>query len=220
MTIIKHPNGQLLFFIFVSCFLIVLGAMALLIQKGDAIIFFNDFRSDRMLMIIGLVTRLGEAGVFVAVVFLLSIKNYAASISLGLMGVFNLMLTYLLKWTFRHPRPFSYFSSLSRFGEVQGANSDSLYRGLTSFPSGHTMTAFALATFLSLLFPRMRFLFFLLAFAVGASRIILVQHFLEDAVFGALCGIIMGFVGGWMYNYLKMRFPNLNNSFTLSKRIK
>jgi len=67
-----------------------------------------------------------------------------------------------------------------------------------SMPSGHTTTAFAAATALSLLLPKYRFLFFLWAFLVGFSRIALTKHFLSDTIIGALIGTLTALI---LYNY-------------------
>ncbi len=61
-----------------------------------------------------------------------------------------------------------------------------------SFPSGHTATAFSLATMLMLLYSKNRridLLLFILALLAGFSRIYLSQHFLEDVLVGSLIGV-------------------------------
>lgn len=58
-----------------------------------------------------------------------------------------------------------------------------------SFPSGHTMTAFAEAVSLGLVYHDLIPFLLFLAISIGASRIILGMHFLSDVVVGALIGI-------------------------------
>jgi undecaprenyl-diphosphatase len=62
-----------------------------------------------------------------------------------------------------------------------------------SFPSGHTQTAFVIATVLSA-FVALRFniVTFLLAATVGVSRIYLGVHYFTDVVAGAATGLIVG----------------------------
>jgi len=60
----------------------------------------------------------------------------------------------------------------------------------TSFPSGHTVTAFALATAVSFLYPRLRVPAFIIAAVIGLSRVVLTAHYLSDVIAGAVVGII------------------------------
>ena len=60
-----------------------------------------------------------------------------------------------------------------------------------SFPSGHTSTSFACATILTLAFPRAAPGFFLLALAIGFSRIYVGAHYPLDVVGGAVLGILI-----------------------------
>lgn len=60
----------------------------------------------------------------------------------------------------------------------------------TSFPSGHTVTAFALATAFSFLYPRLRVPAFIIAAVIGLSRIVLTAHYLSDVIAGAVVGVI------------------------------
>jgi membrane-associated phospholipid phosphatase len=60
----------------------------------------------------------------------------------------------------------------------------------TSFPSGHTVTAFALATAVSFLYPRLRVPAFFIAAAIGLSRVVLTAHYLSDVIAGAVVGVI------------------------------
>jgi undecaprenyl-diphosphatase len=63
-----------------------------------------------------------------------------------------------------------------------------------SFPSGHSATAFAAATAIAILSPRMRPYALGLAAAVALSRIYLRVHFPLDVLAGALLGAALGAV--------------------------
>ena len=58
-----------------------------------------------------------------------------------------------------------------------------------SFPSGHTAIAFAAATVLTALVPRAAPAFFLLALAIGYSRIYVGVHWPLDVAGGAVVGV-------------------------------
>jgi len=64
-----------------------------------------------------------------------------------------------------------------------------------SFPSGHTMTAFAVATPLLLFYPTLTIGLLFCALSIAASRILLGMHFLSDVLAGALIGTGLGYLG-------------------------
>lgn len=70
--------------------------------------------------------------------------------------------------------------------------------GWSSFPSGHTATAFAVATILALYSSNrwVSLIYLLLAIGVGYSRIYLGSHFLEDVLAGSIIGIVFA---GWVF---------------------
>jgi len=57
-----------------------------------------------------------------------------------------------------------------------------------SFPSGHTLSAFATATTLSAFYPQAASVFFAAATVTGVNRVVAHQHFLSDVIAGALLG--------------------------------
>jgi membrane-associated phospholipid phosphatase len=66
--------------------------------------------------------------------------------------------------------------------------------GFISFPSGHSVTAFALAFVLSRVYPRYASLFYGLAVLVAISRVYLAKHFPSDVVAGAAVGILASWI--------------------------
>jgi len=63
-----------------------------------------------------------------------------------------------------------------------------------SFPSGHTMTAFAVSISLMLFYPSLVAVLMFCAFSIAASRILLGMHFLSDVMAGAVIGTALGYV--------------------------
>jgi undecaprenyl-diphosphatase len=61
--------------------------------------------------------------------------------------------------------------------------------GSHSFPSGHTTTSFACATVIALAAPRLAVPAFLLALAIGFSRIYVGVHYPLDVLGGAVLGV-------------------------------
>ena len=65
-------------------------------------------------------------------------------------------------------------------------------RGWDSFPSGHSMAAFAVATVLAVRFPKFRWALIVAALAVSVSRLVRSSHFLTDVIAGAVLGVLIG----------------------------
>ena len=61
-----------------------------------------------------------------------------------------------------------------------------------SFPSGHSLNAFAVGTVVALAFPSLSLLALLVAASVAASRVFLGLHFLTDVIVGAALGAAIG----------------------------
>lgn len=64
-----------------------------------------------------------------------------------------------------------------------------------SFPSGHTMTAFAVAIPLLLFYPTLTIGLLFCAVSIAISRVLLGMHFLSDVVAGAAIGTALGYLG-------------------------
>jgi membrane-associated phospholipid phosphatase len=64
--------------------------------------------------------------------------------------------------------------------------------GWDSFPSGHSMATFAVATVLAVRFPKVRWPVIFIALAVSLSRLFRASHFLTDIVAGAVLGVLVG----------------------------
>jgi undecaprenyl-diphosphatase len=62
-----------------------------------------------------------------------------------------------------------------------------------SFPSGHTITAFAVAVSLSMFYPTLAIGLLFCALSVAASRILLGMHFLSDVLAGAAIGSVLAY---------------------------
>jgi undecaprenyl-diphosphatase len=69
-----------------------------------------------------------------------------------------------------------------------------------SFPSGHTITAFAIAVPVMLYYPPARWGLLFCAFSIALSRIVLGMHFLSDVVAGAILGMGLGYTSYLLFN--------------------
>jgi len=62
-----------------------------------------------------------------------------------------------------------------------------------SFPSGHAMSAFAIAIPLCFFYPQMQTALLALSVSIAVSRVILGMHFVSDVVVGSLLGAGLGY---------------------------
>ena len=67
-----------------------------------------------------------------------------------------------------------------------------------SFPSGHTITAFAVSLSLTQFYPELATGLLFCALSIAASRILLGMHFLSDVLAGAAIGISVAFGSVWI----------------------
>lgn len=61
-----------------------------------------------------------------------------------------------------------------------------------SFPSGHSITAFAIAICLGTFYPMLLAGLVLMAVSIAVSRIVLGMHFLSDVIAGSAIGVLLG----------------------------
>lgn len=130
----------------------------------------------------------GYVAVGLAILLLLLGKRYHVLSALLILATAELdwFLITFLKSHFNRMRPF--------LTDIPGVNFLVNTASGASFPSGHAMLAFSLATVLALRYPRLRFLAFLSALLVGYSRIYVGVHY----PFDVLTGAVLGFLVSWI----------------------
>lgn len=172
-------------------FFVLMGIFLWFFSKGDSFILLRGDLSPFKNFIFRYGTWLGDGVVAVALMlgFAIFKRWHAASQIAG-----SYLLSGIVAQSFKNfvesPRPARFFETL--YQQIEAVDGVDLYMGYTSFPSGHTTTAFAIAVSLLLISPWWRrywWLAFLLAVFVGYSRVYLGQHFPVDVYFGALIGI-------------------------------
>lgn len=140
-------------------------------------------------------TYLGD-GTMVAVLSLifLFIRLYY-SLATAVTGLVHLIFIFIFKKIIFNGmlRPWGYFeNNPAVLHHIEGVK-HAMYN---TFPSGHTATAFALATLLSLTAKNRAWSYVLLVLAMltGFSRVYLNQHFVVDTYVGAMVGVVSTFI--------------------------
>lgn len=197
-----HYNNW--FFIAFMLFLLLGGILLIFTHRGDEILFFSDKRSFFGDLFFRFFTDLGDGVAFVMATFLLLFWRLRTALVVFLLGIAVLFTSASTKKIFAAPRPYTYFEDTDLFDKITFVEGVRVNRGATSFPSGHTMSAFALYGFLALLLSNKRglaLLLFTTALLVGISRMYLVQHFLRDVYLGAITGIMLAIIFHFLHNH-------------------
>ena len=166
-------------------------------SKADAIFFFSENRSPFQSEAFKILTLLGEAPIY----FLIAIAALAVrvrySILVATTGLLVMATSFGLKTFFAVDRPMAFFAKQNLMENINLVDGVEMYNGATSFPSGHTMSAFALYSMIIFLLPskkRYALSLFTIAILVGVSRIYLVQHFPPDVYAGGIIGAALAMV--------------------------
>ncbi len=199
----QQGNRVNAFFVALLCFVILGGISLLIIEKGDVLLLLSRHRLDFWDVFFKYFTLLGEAWAYLLVIIIFLFVEYRQVLFIPLLGGLVSGLAYLLKNYFHHPRPLLFFTRLGIMDSIPLVPGVILHGGNSSFPSGHTLSAFALYAFLSFTVRSvwLQLFLFVVAFVVGFSRIYLAQHFLEDVYLGAIIGSLLGLVVYWLGNW-------------------
>jgi len=188
---IRHSN----WFFYGTTLVIFLGFVFLCIYGKTASFFLlNSFHNPIFDYFFILFTNLGD-GIIALVFCVLAIVFYRKKIyALSLFYAFIIsgLIAQVLKRMVDTPRPKLYFANGEYTQFIDGIKIATQH----SFPSGHTATAFAIATVIMIVMKSRKWQIQILVAAtlVGYSRIYLGQHFLLDVLVGAIIGCLSGIV--------------------------
>jgi membrane-associated phospholipid phosphatase len=146
------------------------------------------------------VTKLGEPPGFIMIGLLLWMHSWRRMLIIPILGGLVTLVSYILKNIFSHERPLLYLNRTGWDGPMAVLDYN-LLTGHASFPSGHSMAAWALFTLTAVLIRKnwVSFICLFLAVSVSISRVYLMVHFLQDVVAGAVVGFAVGY--GIFYVY-------------------
>lgn len=156
------------------------------------------------------ITYLGDAIVYIplAVIFYFIDKKKIRLLIylLVIQTFFSLIFKELFFSSFLRPKGFFSKAIFNQLHTVEGVT----IHCCNSFPSGHTITAFALAFFFVFthkLDLKIQWILVFLAALAGISRVYLLQHFFMDITFGAFLGILSAFLVSKFHS--KIKIPKL-----------
>ena len=173
-------------------FWIVSIILLLNMSKGDELLFLARNRNWVLDEVFSSITQLAELPVYlIIIVVLFVVKRKEKAMTILSIGLITTLISWLLKEFFQEPRPSLYFDQIGMLKSFVGVPGVVLHSGHSSYPSGHTMSAFSLFFTLALLWPTKKWFgvfCVVLGILVGVSRIYLGQHFLSDVVSGSMVG--------------------------------
>ncbi len=182
----------------VASYIMLVGLLILFKNHGDVVLWFNARHTPLLDTFFKYTTYLGDGLLLGIVALIVLFRNYYSFFVLIIAIALQTAFVHLFKqWLAAgEPRPKTFFAD--RIGElnfVEGVN----VSAYNSFPSGHTASAFVLATFLILITPNkaLKVVILIVAILVGISRVYLLQHFLIDIYIGSVFGMLSVFLAWW-----------------------
>jgi membrane-associated phospholipid phosphatase len=202
-------NRNKLYFLSFSMFFLVALVSCCAFSKSTNFISLNFFHTHYLDNFFTFYTYMGD-GILALLVFvaLIIFRQYLNATHILLAFITSGIAAQIIKNLSHAPRPREFFKPGAYGNFIEGVT----HTGWASFPSGHSTTAFALATILAL-HTRNKvwgLLYLFLAIAEGYSRVYLGQHFLEDVVAGSLIGVF--FAIGTFYFVRQIRIFRWNIS--------
>jgi membrane-associated phospholipid phosphatase len=206
------------YFLFPFLFWVIAGGILLINFNAEDMFFYvNTHNTPLADTLLYYTTWMGE-GYFIIPVLLLVLawpayRNWWYVFTAILCNLIPFFIQQSLKSFFDAPRPLNYFHHATWI-HLSPNWPVLLWR---SYPSGHSEGAFCFFCFLSLLLPvRYRgfgLAFFILAMAVGYSRVYLAAHFFADVYTGSIIGAVMCTLIYSVMDKLKDRFYDRKGTF-------
>ncbi len=181
-------------------FILLFTFAVLYFPKGSLELFLNQHNNPAADTFFKYITHLGDGTFFGILLFIVLFRNYYHAIILTASGLFQSIVVSIFKrWIFAGlPRPKNFFDDSISLHFVDGVS----VHGHNTFPSGHTMSAFALFAFIAILLKaenkNWSVVLFIFACLVGLSRVYLLQHFFIDIYAGSIIGISSVIFGFWL----------------------
>lgn len=175
------------------------------LKKADGFLLLNIYHTKFLDVLFRIITNLGDGILCIACgvsLFLFRKKKKATTLILAYCS--SSILAQVAKRIFDLPRPRLLLEQMNiqYLNYVPGIDVHSHH----SFPSGHTTSAFAMATVMVLVYKKRKLSLpcILLAILVGYSRIYLAQHFPIDVFFGIILGVFCALISYYQVYDLKL----------------
>jgi len=187
-AITRTLNTSRLFVISFTVYLIIAALYCSSASKADCFIHLNFLHTAALDRFFTVYTLLGDGLILIVLItILLLCRRYLQCIHVVAAFLASGLAAQVIKELTHAPRPRTFLQPGQYQYFIEGVTGG----GWASFPSGHTTTAFAIATIMALHARKqwMAMLYLVLAISVGYSRIYLGQHFPQDVLAGSIIGV-------------------------------
>ncbi len=159
----------------------------------EAIYFFSVHHSLFGNFFFRWITELGDfVPYLVLMVIFAFLKNREQVLKIAFVAVLTSILAYTLKNIFLHDRPGTILENYQLLNSINWVPEYKILKGHFSFPSGHSMSGFALWTTMACYFVQHKggqIVCFFIAVLICISRMYLGAHFPQDVLVGAVIGV-------------------------------
>src|SRR6185503_10284649 len=165
----------ILYLVLLACCLLI----KLLFTKDEIYFAVNMRHADLLDTIEPYITDLGNGWTIVVLAAIAALYNYRVAFLMATTFAITSLAVQIAKFAFDAPRPKLYFKDqVNKLHFVKGVE----ILSHNSFPSGHTLTAFAMGVLFTYLLKNKNRAILLLLYGimVGFSRMYLSEHFFED----------------------------------------
>lgn len=206
-----------LYFTCLLLFLLAAAYICLFYTKAEGFYLLNPFHNAAATSFFIFFTWLGD-GIFCVLTGIALFFFNRRYLSVLVIGSFLLsgLIAQVLKYIVIEARPAVFLKDSSYKYFIDAVTLHNFH----AFPSGHTASAFALATVLAVTLNNksLGIIFLLTAILVGYSRIYLGQHFLIDVLCGSLIGVVSALVCLYLTRedsgFIKKRFNYFSSNAT------
>jgi membrane-associated phospholipid phosphatase len=203
---LKQPNTKYFFWVY-YLLILVFGGLQLIYTASEMFLKVNNLLTTKLTLIFKIFTFIGSGYTYAAICLaLLMIDKWK-----GIIAIVCFALTSLVAQLIKHffdniPRPVEYFSQ-QHIPINFPSGAEILH--WSSFPSGHTTSAFSMFCLMALLLKNKYWsiMFTFIALAVGISRVYLTAHFVYDTYAGMIIGVeLTCIVHYWFTTKLQKQF--------------
>lgn len=192
--------------------------LSLMFSPLRAIELINGANSPLADVLMPVITNLGDGMIIIPAFGLLLFKRVYWALGLLFNGLVQAVLVTLCKRVFfpHSLRPINFLDSET----IHILSGVEIHKHMT-FPSGHTVTAFGIFTFIALCTNdrRIACILMLAATMVGLSRVYLLQHFLWDVAAGSVMGFAIGAFSYFLsHNSVKPGWMNHRFAFRVGRK--